>query len=384
MVLADIHRYGNNFVNIGSANNSHPGKYLLRRKTCDKGVEILKKTSSRYQGIVNFPTTYGSVVLRILLLNNGSDINTVKTIQNQTSLSVVKRQHDPKPTAPKLSLQLLETSLSGNPASIPPGSLNESVTTQLLNLTARLYPFNLPENSSDISRVTALLHKAGLKDGQYTRPDGVNMNQANQIVNTTVSSTVSNPSQYIQYGNGWVSFLPSISGDFHSAYAIRAFVAYGLYLELQSYEAIYPEYIGPSNKITTDPLLSVTANGAIIFTFSRKPPVKGFWSLTAYGEDGFLVPNPFNIYSLGDRSNLTYPDGTRVYGNASTAAVDGTFQLLMQPADRVPPANWTANWLPVPSGGGSFQINLRYYVAGEEIVEGEYVQPVVTMREVIV
>ena len=380
-VHADISRYGNNYANIGSANNSQPGKYLVRRKGDVQGVEVIS-SSSRYKGFVNSPTTYGTLLIRILLLNNGSDINTVKAIQNQTLLSVVQRQDEP--VAPKLSTQLLSTSLSASAASIPPGSLNGSTAIQILNLTARLYPFNLPENASDIYWVTRLLSEAGLNDGKYSKPDGVNITQANLIVNNTVMTTVADPSIYVRYGNDWIGGKPTINGDFHSAYAFRAFVAYSGYLELQAYEAIYPQYIGSGNGSSTNNALSVDVDGAIVFTFSKRPPVRGFWSLTAYGEDGFLISNALGIYSLGDRSNLTYPDGQRVYGNVTTAHEDGMFQLLMQPADRTPPANWTANWLPVPSGGGNFQVNLRYYDAEDEIMDAKYVQPVVTKQEAIV
>lgn len=49
---------------------------------------------------------------------------------------------------------------------------------------------------------------------------------------------------------------------------------------------------------------------------------------------------------------LTYPDGEPVYGNSSNPKRDGVFQVLVQPANVKPPANWTSNWLPAPSGGG--------------------------------
>lgn len=68
----------------------------------------------------------------------------------------------------------------------------------------------------------------------------------------------------------------------------------------------------------------------------------GFWSLTIYGADQYLIPNPVNRFEVGDRSNLTYQDGTLVYGAGAANVTDEPFEVLMQPADLVPPSNWTS------------------------------------------
>ena len=78
----------------------------------------------------------------------------------------------------------------------------------------------------------------------------------------------------------------------------------------------------------------------MLFTFSGKPKLKpaGFWSLSVYGANSYLVPNPINRYEVGDRTyNLTYEDGGYVYGPQADASKDG--QFLLQPADLVPPKN---------------------------------------------
>jgi Protein of unknown function (DUF1214) len=66
------------------------------------------------------------------------------------------------------------------------------------------------------------------------------------------------------------------------------------------------------------------------------------------------VPNGLDRYSLGDRSNLTYSDGTQVYADPSS---NDAFSILIQPADMEPSKNWTKNWLPAPKGGGIFTVN---------------------------
>lgn len=150
----------------------------------------------------------------------------------------------------------------------------------------------------------------------------------------------------------WAQFPPNFDGDFHTQYATRALAAFDLYLLLDQFEAIYPQYI--SSGIAD---FSLKANESYIFTFSSgKPLVNGFWSLTAYNTSGFLIPNENNIFALGDRSDLTYPDGQFVYRNTER---NDPFSILIQPADLTPPLNWTSNWLPAPAGGGNFSITCK-------------------------
>ena len=46
--------------------------------------------------------------------------------------------------------------------------------------------------------------------------------------------------------------------------------------------------------------LNGTNNYVIHFNAGQLPPVKAFWSVTAYNKDKFLVDNPINRYNLGN------------------------------------------------------------------------------------
>lgn len=82
------------------------------------------------------------------------------------------------------------------------------------------------------------------------------------------------------------------------------------------------------------------------FPASHLPPVKAFWSMTAYTNDYNLVENEMQRYSIGDRTEeLKYnPDGSLTLYIQSTA-----------------PAEGTSNWLPAPEGD-LFRINFRMYM----------------------
>ncbi len=76
------------------------------------------------------------------------------------------------------------------------------------------------------------------------------------------------------------------------------------------------------------------------------PPVKAFWSLTAYTDDYNLVENDSGRYSVGDRSRgLKYnPDGSLTIHVQFTT-----------------PAEGASNWLPTPEGD-LFRVNFRMYM----------------------
>lgn len=171
---------------------------------------------------------------------------------------------------------------------------------------------------------------AGISEGSYHTPAGTNLTAATDA-GLAALSAYAETSAFQWLGNGWVMF--SHSGLFGSDYVARAYtVAEGGESEVTS-ESLYA--------FPAEGSLSLASDKAYLFTSSNKPPLgkTGFWSLTAYSNK-FLIPNPAGIYAVGDRSNLTYPDGSLVYGTESSSS-DESFQILVQSGATPPPANWT-------------------------------------------
>ncbi len=93
------------------------------------------------------------------------------------------------------------------------------------------------------------------------------------------------------------------------------------------------------------------------FPAGQLPPADAFWSLTMTDVVGYMVRNPIDRYSLGDRSGLV--------PNA-----DGSIDIYIQ---RTAPAGRESNWLPAPAG--NFKLMLRAYLPGRAILDGEYHVP---------
>jgi hypothetical protein len=98
-------------------------------------------------------------------------------------------------------------------------------------------------------------------------------------------------------------------------------------------------------------------NYILHFPPGELPPNNAFWSLTMTIAPGYLVANPINRYSVGDRSGLV--------PNA-----DGSIDIYIQNAA---PAGHESNWLPAPSG--DFKLWLRAYQPGAAILNGTYQLP---------
>ncbi|MCJ1388431.1 hypothetical protein MMC18_001278 [Xylographa bjoerkii] len=87
-----------------------------------------------------------------------------------------------------------------------------------------------------------------------------------------------------------------------------------------------PQHPHSQRRPPTTPVSATADSEAYLFTFSGKPPGAddGFWSVTMYDNEGFLVENTENTYAVGDRSNITLLSGDLIYGSGTE---DATFQV---------------------------------------------------------
>lgn len=90
----------------------------------------------------------------------------------------------------------------------------------------------------------------------------------------------------------------------------------------------------------------------------------GYWSLTMYDENSFLVANPLNRYA----TRIDHPGFVRDADGGATIVMSAT----------LPPGVDEANWLPAPPG--RFRLGLRVYYPTDALISGTWAPPPVLRR----
>lgn len=91
------------------------------------------------------------------------------------------------------------------------------------------------------------------------------------------------------------------------------------------------------------------------------PPVSGFWSITLYDDHGYMIDNPIQRYSVGDRTS------------GLVTQSDGTVEIRIQ--SEAPPDGAKINWLPAPAA--PFYLIMRLYIPGSEVMDRSWLPPTV-------
>ncbi|KAK7002285.1 DUF1254-like protein [Favolaschia claudopus] len=344
-VLPFYDLYGNNVCSIGTVTNSTAGKYLIQYQPSNAACDLIPDTNDGYAGTISLPTVYGAILLRIEVFNSSDVDHIVSTIQPHFTLTSL---NTPSSGAPPLTSALLNDNLAADNAPL-----------HLLQLLSRVASFNPAEEASDAERVATTLKTAGISvsSESYTQPPDVDLASAYNTALNLVQQVPLDPANLLPLGSSspitWSTTLPSLSGDFHARYDIHP--AYTVTQEFYANQTYMVEFRG------------------------GKPDVRGFWSLTVYAGDGFLVPNAGDRYSLGDRGSLTYPDGTPVYtGNGNRAGGDWNDSRGSTYTDVDVAAEWKSNWLPTPADGAEFMFILRFYGPTISLTDGTYQYPKIT------
>lgn len=314
-------RYGDNLVNLGNLDDSEPGDYLVRYNPKSYGLQT-DDVPEGYVGIINFPMSYGLVSSRIVTDRTEEDVAIVSKLQKGFRVRPIPRSG--KPVAPALDLTMF--------AQPEYTDQNQTLYQAVMNTAAALTPYLPPYVASDRKRVSKDLKKAGFNNGKFVQPAGTDLTKAVETANKTAKAFAAKPEVRLDVGNGWSLISEEYIGRYDSNYAMRYQIGLTAYLALTQSECAYPSFGSFGETI------AVEEGQSVLWTFTAPPRIRegGFWSLTAYGPNQDLIPNEQDKYMVGDRSNLTFPDGALVEEHG-----EGYFQVLLQDSKISPPSNWT-------------------------------------------
>ncbi|MGW6335829.1 DUF1254 domain-containing protein [Nocardia rhamnosiphila] len=155
-----------------------------------------------------------------------------------------------------------------------------------------------------------------------------------------------------QLRNGWVVALNV--GRYGTNYLLRAATARrGVGANIAE-AIVYPALFEQADE-NGDPL-----EFTLRFEPGQAPPVTAFWSVTAYGPDGFLVQNSADLHTIG-------------HPVAPQPAADGALEFAVQAADPGPGMP-RSNWLPIPENG-QFSLVMRLYEPEARVLDGSWSPP---------
>ena len=338
----------NVFASPGSRTSGNQGAtYLLAgpqwQGTVPKNMTLLKSPTDMVWLIGRTQT------------NGTADFATVHELQNRLRLSKWPQPPDSLSASTDSKRDAQPSwQVSTEPSLTPVAQMKALNTTEFFNRLMKLMVSNPP--SPEDAPLLARLAQLEIKPGQAVHLSGSNalsFSLGRWIANQRVMKALNTKAQ-----DGSWSYPPLNLGRYGTDYNTRAAVAMvGLGANLPE-DAMYPN--------TALDHQGQALNGKhryrLHFAANALPPVKAFWSITAYGADEFLIDNPLQRFAIGDRDPLVF--------NA-----DGSLDLWVQ---ATPPSQKeaAANWLPVQMGA-PFLLNARLYWPEDKALNGQWKMPVV-------
>lgn len=218
---------------------------------------------------------------------------------------------------------------------------------------------DLPNAYAIQEQMQLLPLSAYVQGGEYTAPQGAYKEENDFVpVNKVLSMT---PAEFFNTANALMQVNPPADADKEllkklSAINVGAGKTFDAALLGEGAAERWTQMLQGLRANTVDVAIyhktAVDETGAALtgekkytLHFETLPPTLegGFWSVTAYGEDDFLIDNSIDRYCIIDRSDFKL--------NA-----DGTLDIILSkdaPED-------TSNWLPVSDG--EFHLFMRIYV----------------------
>jgi Uncharacterized conserved protein len=299
--------------------------------------------------LVEIPTSMAWLITRTLI-NDEDDMENVRTIQNGMRLLPLNCYESSEEYIPPKGEYKEENN------AVPINAILSMSPQQYFSAANKLMASNpSPDVDADVlARFAALNIGSGLTFDVSVLQGDIQTNWK-QMLGEMKEIVVAKGAEYQVKLGDWNYFGDPI-GRFGTAYDYRAMIALGGLGANPTDVAIYAKTGVDVNQ------KALNGQNNYVLHFESLPPIQegGFWSVTAYGSDDFLIANELNRYCINDRSAFVLNE-------------DGSLDIQL--SDTAPEKQ--ANWLPV--GTGDFHLFLRIYLPDTEAVKESWTAPSVTM-----
>ena len=307
---------------------------------------------------VELPTQMSWVLGRILLEDEEDTANVIK----------LQDAMDYRPLSSYLSGEDYDSSTDGssiNHEIVPVRDVAGLKPDEFFNLANELMTVNPPaqEDKEMIDRISALNVGPGCKFDYEIMGDADGSGWA-EMQNRFYADINTGAREFSQKLGQW-SYFGAPIGDFGTAYTYRASVAVSGFGANTVDVAIYPR------RNVDEDGNEFEGDKDYILHFDSLPPVqegsKGFWSVTAYDNESFLIPNELERYNINDRSDYTLNE-------------DGSLDVLLTSDEELIKKGSGENgeYL-LPTSAQGFRLYLRIYLPDMKKLD-TWKAPTVTMK----
>ena len=289
--------------------------------------------------------------------NGAADYPLVHQLQDGVQLQRLQTPASGFNSGPPLSTAGTEerTWQASSPPPAPPLQQMQALGTEAFFVQLAALMVDNPPATAD-APMLASLRQLGITPGQVPRfslLDRWSLGLGRWAADVKVARELKTPRGLVR---GWAT-PPAQLGQYGTDYTTRAVVAMiGLGANLPA-DAMYPN----TRVDGQGQALNGRHRYRLHFNAGDMPPVRAFWSITAYGADDYLIHTPLQRHALGDRDGLVLNS-------------DGSLDILVQAT--APAAPMQANWLPVRADE-PFLLNARLYWPLPAALDGRWGMPAV-------
>ena len=342
--------WSNVFSNIGTRiTGANGGRYLLVRSNWRGDVP---------EGLtlVRAPTRMVWMVARTQL-NGKSDLPFVHTVQDKIKLQTLAEWKQEQEGQIKEEQLDFHAKPGFYEAPGPAAVMRDMQAEVFFQRLSELMVDNPPPSQD--AAMLARLKSIGVIPGQHVEWGALDLFSI-RFARYLADKGIEKAQRNLKDNRGWWSPPPNI-GNFGTDYRLRAGVAMVALAANVPADAVYPT----ATKDDAGESLSGNSTYKLHFAKELMPPARAFWSVTAYGEDAFLIPNSLHKYSVRSSDPLHFNE-------------DGSLDIYI--SSELPKGVFETNWLPTRYGQ-KFQLTARLYWPSTAVLDGQWSMPPLVRKD---